>query len=162
MKGPLVKNYRRLIISILVCQAAGWIGGIFTSSSVKWWFPYLFKPFFNPPSWIFGPVWTSLFLLMGISLYIVWQSGSKSKHYRLAMIVFSAQLAFNVLWSALFFGLRSPLAAFVEILILWPLIVAMIIVFRRISKTASCLQVPYLLWVTFAAVLNFSIYYLNR
>lgn len=160
MKGPLVKNYRRLIISVFVCQAAGWIGAIFTSSSVKLWYPYLAKPFFNPPSWVFGPVWTLLFLLMGISLYIVWQKRSKSVGP--AIFIFFVQLVFNVLWSLLFFGLKSPLAAFLEIIILWSLILAMIVMFRRVSRTASNLQVPYLLWVTFAAVLNFSIYYLNR
>ncbi|MFH0798112.1 MAG: TspO/MBR family protein [Candidatus Woesearchaeota archaeon] len=162
MKRPLFKNYGRLILSILICQAAGWIGAIFTSSSVKLWYPYLAKPFFNPPSWVFGPVWTLLFLLMGVSLYIVWQNGSRSKYYGPAMFVFFAQLVFNIFWSVLFFGLKSPLAAFFEIIMLWSLIWAMIIVFRRISRTASNLQIPYLLWVSFAAVLNFCIYYLNR
>ncbi|MFH1211580.1 MAG: TspO/MBR family protein [Candidatus Woesearchaeota archaeon] len=154
-------NYLKLIASILICQLAGFIGSFFTASSVSTWFQTLNKPFFNPPSWLFAPVWISLYLLMGISLYIVWNKGVKSKETKTAVTLFGVQLALNTLWSILFFGLKSPLFAFIEIMILWAMIVLTIRCFCRISKTAAYLLVPYIIWVTFAAALNFAIYFLN-
>lgn len=146
----------KLIISILICEFAGIIGSIFTSRSVTEWYPTLVKPSINPPSWIFAPVWTILFLLMGISLYLVW-----NKKNKIALIFFSIQLGLNILWSIIFFGLKSPLFAFIEIILLWVSILITIIKFYKISKNAAYLLIPYLLWVTFAAILNFLIFKLN-
>jgi benzodiazapine receptor len=154
-------NYFRLIVSIAICQMAGIIGSFFTVSSVSTWYQTLNKPFFNPPGWLFGPVWIILYLLMGISLYIVWNKGVKSKQSKIAVTLFGAQLVLNSLWSIIFFGLKSPLFAFIEIIVLWIAIVSTIIYFYRISKTASYLLLPYIIWVSFASVLNFFIYYLN-
>jgi translocator protein len=154
-------NYTKLIVSIIVCQLAGVIGSLFTISSVSTWYLTLNKPFFNPPSWLFGPVWIILYLLMGVSLYLVWNKGIKSKQSKIGIILFGAQLFLNSLWSVLFFGLKLPLFAFVEIILLWVGIVLTIIYFYRISKVASYLLIPYLVWVGFASVLNFFIYYLN-
>ncbi len=154
-------NYWKLVASIIICQLAGIIGSFFTVSSVSTWYLTLNKPFFNPPSWLFGPVWITLYFLMGISLYIVWNKGIGSKEAKIAISIFGVQLILNTLWSIIFFGINSPLFAFIEIILLWIAIVMTIVYFYRISKTASYLLVPYLLWVSFAAILNFAIYYLN-
>ena len=154
-----MKKIFKLIISLLIPQLAGGLGSVFTASSVKSWYLVLEKPAFNLPSWVFGPVWTALFLLMGYSLYIVWMaSGEKKKK---AYWVFGAQLTLNILWSVLFFGLQSPGAAMVEIIFLLLAIIFNIYFFSKISRTAAWLLVPYLLWVTFASYLNFSIWKLN-
>lgn len=154
-------DYWKLAASIVICQLAGVIGSFFTSSSVSIWYAELNKPGFNPPNWVFSPVWITLFLLMGIALYIVWNKGIKSKQSKTAVTIFGVQLGLNILWSVLFFGLRSPLSAFIEIIILWAAILFTIIYFYRVSKPAGYLLIPYILWVSFAAVLNFFIYYLN-
>ncbi|MCF7861877.1 tryptophan-rich sensory protein [Candidatus Woesearchaeota archaeon] len=151
----------KLISSIVICQLAGIIGSVFTISSVSTWYQTLNKPFFNPPSWLFGPVWTILYLMMGISLYLVWIKGIKTKNEKIAVYLFLFQLVLNLLWSILFFGIRSPLFALIEIIILWAVILLTIGYFYRISKPASYLLMPYIAWVSFAAVLNFFIYYLN-
>jgi len=154
-------NYWKLVASIVICQLAGIIGSFFTVSSVNTWYVELAKPSFNPPSWVFSPVWITLFVLMGISLYLVWDKGIKSKQSKIAITIFGVQLALNTLWSILFFGLKSPLSAFVEIVFLWIAILLTIIYFYKISKPAAYLLIPYILWVSFAAVLNFSLFYLN-
>jgi tryptophan-rich sensory protein len=154
-------NYFKLVLSIIVCQLAGFIGSFFTVSSVSSWYLTLNKPFFNPPSWLFGPVWISLYLLMGISLYIIWNKGITNNQSKIAILIFGIQLILNSLWSIIFFGLKTPLFAFIEIIILWIFIILTIKYFYRISKTASYLLIPYILWVSFAALLNFFIYYLN-
>uniref|UniRef100_A0A7C6A8T2 Tryptophan-rich sensory protein n=1 Tax=candidate division WOR-3 bacterium TaxID=2052148 RepID=A0A7C6A8T2_UNCW3 len=151
----------KLVISIIICQLAGIIGAIFTNKSIPTWYASLKKPAFNPPAWLFGPVWTALFLLMGIALFLIWQKGINFEGVKRALIVFSAQLIFNILWSILFFGLRSPLAAFIAIIILWILILLTIVLFYPIAKTAGLLLLPYLLWVSFASILNFSLWRLN-
>ncbi len=151
-------NYFKLITSIIICKLAGILGSIFTISSVSSWYITLNKPFFNPPSWVFGPVWALLYLLMGISLYIVWNNKKRTNK---AITIFGIQLILNLLWSILFFGIQSPLLAFIEIMFLWFAILLSIIYFYRISRTAAYLLVPYILWVSFAAILNFSIYILN-
>ncbi len=147
----------KLIISIIIPFLASIIGSLFTTSSVSTWYVELIKPSFNPPSWVFGPVWTTLYLLMGISLYLVWTT----KFDRKAFTVFGIQLFLNALWSVLFFGLRNPLLAFIEIILLWIAIIATIILFYRINKKAAYLLIPYILWVSFAAILNLSLYLLN-
>jgi len=154
-----VKNVLRFITSILVCQAAGFIGSFFTTPAIPGWYANLQRPTFTPPSWLFAPVWTILFVLMGISLYLVWRKDAKSRAG--AMVIFGIQLALNVGWSALFFGLRSPFLGFLEIIALWTAIAVTIVKFSRISRTAAWLLVPYIAWVSFAAVLNFAVWRLN-
>jgi len=151
----------KLIISILICQGAGAIGSLFTSPAISTWYATIQKPSFNPPNWIFAPVWTLLFLLMGISLYLIWSKGFKDKEIKTAIFIFFAQLILNIFWSILFFGLQSPLYAFIEIIILWVAILFTIISFYKISKTAAFLLLPYILWVSFAGYLNYSIWNLQ-
>lgn len=151
-------NWSKLITSILICQGAGMVSSIFLRDPVGLWYNSLNKPIFNPPDYVFGPVWTVLFLLMGVSLYIIWNQPELDKK---AIGVFGAQLILNMGWTFLFFGLKSPLAAFVEIIVLWLAILATILMFYRISNAAGWLLVPYIIWVTFAAVLNLFILILN-
>ena len=151
----------RLAASIVICQLAGVIGSFFTSPSIPGWYASLVKPSFNPPNWIFGPVWISLYLLMGISLFLVWDKASKNKFAKIAIGIFAFQLVLNSIWSILFFGMQSPIYAFIEIIILWAAILASIIAFYRVSAPAASLLLPYILWVSFAAVLNFFIWRLN-
>jgi len=151
-------NFIKLIISVIVAELAGVIGSIFTSSSVSTWYRTLPKPAFNPPNWVFSPVWIALFLLMGIAAFLIWKKGWKHKGVRVALFVYAIQLVLNIFWSIIFFGWRSPAAAFSEILLLWLAILLTIILFSRLSRAAAWLLVPYILWVTFAAVLNFSIW----
>jgi tryptophan-rich sensory protein len=153
-------NILKLTVSILFCQAAGLIGSFFTSPAISTWYKDIEKPGFNPPNWIFAPVWILLFLLMGISLYLVWENGFKNN--KKAILVFSVQLILNILWSLLFFGLQNPLYAFIEIIILWVAILLTIVSFYKSSKIAGLLLLPYIFWVSFAAILNFSIWQLNR
>lgn len=156
---PKITNIGLLIFSIVLCQAAGLLGTVFTMSAIPTWYAELSKPFFSPPNSVFGPVWTVLYLLMGISLYIVLIS--KHKRKKDAQLLFFTQLGLNTLWSIIFFGLRNPVAAFLEILLLWIAIFYTIKVFHTISKKAALLLYPYLAWVTFASLLNFSIWILN-
>lgn len=151
-------NYFKLITSIVICQLAGIIGAFFTTPYIKTWYAGLNKPSFNPPNWIFGPVWTTLFVLMGIALYLVW---TNDKNTIQARKIFALQLALNVLWSYLFFAMQRPGFAFFEIIFLWVAILYTIISFYKISKWAGYLLVPYILWVSFAAFLNFSIWIIN-
>lgn len=149
----------KLIISLAIPFLVSAIGNFFTANSVSTLYLTINKPFFNPPSWIFGPVWTLLYLLMGISLYLVWTNKVKNK--RSAFTAFGIQIFLNSLWSFLFFGLQNPLYAFIEIILLWIAILATIIYFYRINKTSAYLLIPYILWVSFAAILNYSIFVLN-
>ena len=151
----------KLIVSIAACQGAGGIGAIFTTPAITTWYAKLKKPSFTPPNSVFGPVWITLYLMMGISLYIIWEKGTRKKASRSALKIFAVQLVLNALWSMLFFGLKSPLLAFIGIVFLWTAILLTIRYFHKISRTAAYLLIPYILWVSFAAVLNFSIYYLN-
>ena len=151
----------KLAAAILICLSAGAIGSIFTTPAIDSWYAQLIKPAFNPPNWIFGPVWTLLFVLMGIALYLVWQKGLKKKENKLAFWLFIVHLFFNTLWSILFFGLKNPGAAFGEIIFLWLFIIYLIFHFCNIDKKAAYLLFPYFLWVSFAALLNYSIWRLN-
>ena len=154
-------DYWKLAVSLFVCQLAGIVGSIFTSPAIPTWYAGLNSPSFNPPNWVFSPVWISLFVLMGIALYLVWEKGLKTRTAKNAVTVFGIQLALNTLWSVLFFGLKSPLYAFIEILFLWGAILMSIVFFYRISKPAAYLLIPYLLWVSFATVLNAAYVLLN-
>lgn len=156
-----MKETIKLLVSIVLCQGAGIIGSFFTTPNIPTWYKNLIKPVFAPPNWLFAPVWTLLFLLMGVALFLVWKRGWQNPRARVAMIVFFIHLAVNILWSAVFFGLRSPIAGFFVIIALWLLIVLTIIYFSNVSKLAGILFIPYLVWVSFASVLNFMIYRLN-
>ncbi len=156
------ENIKKLIVSIIICQLAGIIGGLFTSQTIPTWYQTIKKPAFTPPNWIFGPVWTLLYLLMGIALYLVWKSAAPGKAKALAVFFFFAQLALNVLWSFLFFFLKNPLAGFIDIIVLWISILVTILLFYPLSKVGALLLVPYILWVTFASVLNYFLWQLNR
>jgi benzodiazapine receptor len=150
-----------LFSSIIICQLAGIIGSVFTTPAIPRWYANINKPSFNPPNWVFAPVWTTLYLLMGIALFLVLRKGLNEKDIKIAIAVFVFQLVLNSLWSFLFFGLESPFAAFIEIIFLWAAILISIILFFRISGVAGALLIPYILWVSFASVLNFSIWRLN-
>jgi len=150
----------KLAVSIILCQLAGILGSLFTTPAIPTWYQTLNKPIFTPPNWIFSPVWISLFILMGISLFMVWRSGEHPK-VKTAFIFFFVQLILNVFWSAAFFGLRSPLLGLMDILLLWIAILLTILNFLKISTVAGLLLLPYLLWVSFAALLNFSLWILN-
>jgi tryptophan-rich sensory protein len=156
---------RRLkIVNLIVCIAipliVGGIAGVATSSNITTWYVHLNKPAFNPPNSIFGPVWTVLYLLMGISLYLIWRAPKTNARTK-ALRIFGIQLALNFAWSFLFFYFHLTFFAFVEIILIWIAIALMIYTFRRVNKAAAYLQIPYLLWVSFASVLNAAIWMLN-
>jgi len=155
------KRVGMLAVAIIACLLAGAIGSVFTIESISGWYASLNKPFFTPPNWLFGPAWTTLYLLMGISLYLVWEKSGKDKKAKTAIIIFASQLALNILWSVIFFGLRLPFPAFVEIIALWLAIFFTIRAFYPISKKAAWLLVPYICWVSFAAALNLAVALLN-
>ena len=157
-----LKAVVRLIVCLAVTFCAPALGSYFTRQSLSGWYADLNKPFFNPPSWLFGPVWTVLYLLMGIAVFLVWQKGSGNRLVRTAIGLYIMQLFLNGLWSPIFFGLKMPFLAFFEILLLWCAVVLTIWAFARVSKPAALLLVGYIGWISFAAVLNFSIWMLNR
>ncbi len=159
MKGP---DILKLILSVVICQAAGFLGSLATTPSIGTWYKTLAKPSFNPPNAVFGPVWITLYLMMSIALFLVWKQGSVTKGVKPALIIFFVQLALNTLWSILFFGLHQPGWAFLEIIILWLFILLALLLFWRLSWAAGILLLPYLLWVSFASVLNFALWRLNR
>lgn len=155
------RNILKLAVSIVICQLAGFIGSLFTRSSVSTWYTTLNKASFNPPNWAFSPVWITLFVLMAISLFFVWRKAPQDPRTKSAISVFGLQLILNTLWSALFFGLKSPLAGLIDIILLWAAILLTIRRFYQISRVAGALLIPYILWVSFAVVLNASIFLLN-
>ena len=180
-----MKQTFALIFFILLCLATGAVGGLFTADAISTWYPSIVKPVFNPPNSVFGPVWTILYILMGVSLFLVWRNNWKVKNSLLVpkrgawnkwserfwvgdwqkqnvVLIFALQLALNVLWSYLFFSLHNPGLAFFEILALWFSIVYLIVNFYRVSKPAAWLLAPYIVWVSFAIYLNYSIWILNR
>lgn len=152
----------KLALSLIIPQVAGFLGSLFTTPAIPTWYATIPKPSFTPPSWVFAPVWTTLFVLMGIALFLVWshepKEGEKKKKElkRSGITLFGIQLGLNVLWSILFFGLHSPKSAFFEIMILWIAIGATIVEFYKTSKTAAWLLVPYIAWVGYAALLTYS------
>jgi tryptophan-rich sensory protein len=165
----------KLVFLIILCEIIGSLGSIFTLPNITGWYANLAKPFFSPPNWLFGPVWTILFLLMGVAFYLILEAknASKSKNknskanekyspqQKTAITLFGIQFFFNVLWSYLFFGLKSPFLGFVGIIFLWLSIVVTIISFYQVSKKSAYLLVSYILWVSFAGILNFSVMILN-
>ena len=155
-------NTLRFLISVTLPILVGGLSGFATARGVQEWYPSLTKPPFNPPSWVFGPVWTLLYIMMGVAAYVVWQKGWDNEAVRVALFLFLIQLALNGLWSILFFGMRAPGLAFAEIIVLWTAIAATIVYFWRVSPIAGILLLPYEAWVSFAAVLNGSLWILNR
>jgi tryptophan-rich sensory protein len=162
MKRSHTINTIKLVISVVVCLGAGFAGSFFTGPAIDDWYVNLVKPPFNPPNQIFAPVWTTLYILMAVSVFIIWRKGWGHKYVRSSLSLFVLQLFLNVLWSVLFFGLKTPGNAFIEIIGLWVVILLTIIRFRKLSITAAALLVPYILWVSFAGVLNYSIWALNH
>ena len=157
-----LKNIFKLILAIALCELAGGIGSVFTVSSLSGWYDGLTKPWLNPPSWIFGPVWITLYLLMGIAVFLVWTRLGIAKPRRQgALLVFAAQLIFNAIWSAIFFGQHNLALALTDVILLWFAILATVLVFGRISKPAAYLLWPYLIWVSFALYLNLTLWLLN-
>ncbi|MBU2025937.1 MAG: TspO/MBR family protein [Patescibacteria group bacterium] len=154
-------NYKRLIISLALPQLAGLIGSIFTTPAIPGWYASLIKPSFSPPNWLFGPVWISLYFLMGISIYLIWQRAQKNKKAQKVLWLFWIHLFFNAIWSIIFFGLQNPGLALVDLAVIWVLIIILMIKFWPINKWSTYLLIPYLLWVSFAGVLNFFIWRLN-
>ena len=164
----IIPNWAKLVLSIGVAQLAGIIGSVFTVSSVSTWYAVLEKPSLNPPAGVFGPVWTTLFVLMGIALFLVWKQYPKIrtnsrilKVWKIAIVMFFVQLVLNTGWSILFFGLKNPGLALIEIIILWLAIVVTMVWFYKISKPAAYLLAPYIAWVSFAVYLNYAIWTLN-
>ncbi len=162
-------NTLKLIFFVILCEIIGSIGAIFTTPNIPTWYATLTKPFFSPPNFLFAPVWTTLFLLMGISLYIVWNKKENLKkkgkklnlQRKIALWLFGIQFALNVLWSYLFFGLRNPLFGFIGIVALWLSIIVTIVYFYKVDKKSAYLLMPYILWVSFAMLLNYFVMILN-
>jgi benzodiazapine receptor len=153
----------KILAVVVTCLAIGYFSGTVTRSAIVDWYPTLVKPVFNPPNWIFAPVWSTLYIMMGIAAGLVWDRMDSDKEgVKKALILFAIQLALNALWSYLFFGLRNPMLAGLEIIVLWLMIYETYIHFAKINKITGYLFLPYLAWVSFAAVLNGSIWWLNR
>ncbi|MBI1863004.1 tryptophan-rich sensory protein [Candidatus Microgenomates bacterium] len=153
-------KYWKLGAAVVGCELVGILGTPFTIAAIPSWYAYLNKPPFSPPNWIFGPVWTLLYFLMGVALWIVLISKKSDVRDR-GIRLFAVQLVLNFLWSVIFFGMRQPLAALVDIALLWAAILATILTFRKVSSVSAYLLIPYLIWVSFASILNFAIVLLN-
>lgn len=154
-------NASKLIIAVLACQLAGGIGAVVTAPAITGWYATLKKPALNPPGWVFGPVWITLYFLMGVAAFLIWRKGLDVKGVRAALGIFIIQLVLNSTWSLVFFGLHNPGLALVNIALLWLAIVATIVAFFRLDRRAAYPLIPYLLWVSFASYLNYAIWSLN-
>lgn len=154
-------NWKKLLVAMILPQFAGVIGSVFTRESVATWYQQLNKPLLTPPSWVFAPVWTTLFLLMGWSFYLILVSGQGKTGRATAISLFCVHLAVNTLWSFLFFGLRSPFWAFIDIIVLWGMIALLVRIFWGINRWAGAMLIPYLLWVSFAFFLNYGLWMMN-
>ena len=157
-----MKNFSKLALSVIGCELVGILSTPFTISSIPTWYAGLIKPFFSPPNWVFAPVWTILYFLMGVAVYLVWKENIKKKKVKIALYYFLGQLFLNFLWSVIFFGLHQPFLAFIDIVLLLIMIAITMREFNKVSKTAMYLLIPYLLWVCFATLLNISIVILNK
>jgi len=155
------KKFFRLVISLLLPQLSGGIGALFTFRAISSWYQFLNKPSFSPPNWLFGPAWTSLYILMGISSFLIWQEKEKNEKVGKILKIYFLHLFLNAAWSIFFFGLRNVLLGFLGIIILWLVIGYLLISFYKIKKVAALLWLPYFLWVSFAGILNFAILKLN-
>ena len=156
-----IPSIPKLAAAILFCLVIGSLGSLVTITGPGSWYATLMKPFFAPPAWVFAPVWITLFILMGIALCLIWESGTERREVQVALGVFGLQFFLNVIWSFLFFGLQSPILGFADILLLWVMIAATIVLFYRIRKSAAYFLIPYIAWVTLATALNGAIYFMN-
>ena len=157
-----MKNWIKLLISIALPLLVGFSGSQFTDTGQGTWYASIDKPDWNPPGWVFGPVWTSLYILMGIAFYLIWKSDTPRRQKNAAMILWVVQLVLNFLWSFIFFEQHELGLAVIEIILLWLAILATIFAFARISRLAAWLLVPYISWVSFASILTWTIWELNR
>jgi tryptophan-rich sensory protein len=157
-----MKTWLKIIIAIIICEAAGLIGAIFTTPNIASWYATLDKPVFSPPNWLFGPVWTTLYFLMGIAVALIWQKGLKEQKVKKSFIFFWVHLFFNAIWSIIFFGWHQIFWAFCDIIIIWLMILILLIMFGRLKKSAAYLLIPFFIWVSLASVLNFALWWLNR
>mgnify|MGYP001599366239 CR=1 FL=1 len=156
-----MKKWLKLILCIIAVELIGIAGGFFTSSSVNSWYSTIIKPSFNPPIWLFGPVWTILYAMIGLSLFLFLEARQKSKDKKKGYWIFGVQLLLNFMWSIVFFGMQQIFGALIVIALLWIFILLNILAFYKISKVSGWLLVPYWLWVSFASVLNFALWQLN-
>jgi len=157
-----MKKFIKLICSVSVCLLTGFMGSFVSIDSVRTWYADLSRPSFTPPDWTFGVVWPILYVMMGISAFLIWNKGLDKKRVKAALGLFVLQLVLNGLWTPIFFGLHMIAIALVEIVLLWVAILLTIIAFWRISKLSTIFLFPYILWVSFAVVLNAALWYLNR
>jgi len=157
-----MKGLVSLFVAVLIPQVSGFLGSLATTPKISGWYAGLNKPGFNPPSWVFAPVWGLLFLLMGIASWLVWKEGWRKSEVRVALVFYGIQLVLNVLWSVIFFGMQNPGLALVDMVILLGLIIWTSLKFFGVSKLSGRLMIPYVLWVSFASILNVSIFLLNR
>jgi benzodiazapine receptor len=156
-----IQSFPKLAVAVLFCIIAGSLGSLVTITGPGSWYASLQKPFFTPPGWVFAPVWITLFILMGIALYLVWESGRDRHDVQAALAVFGVQFILNILWSFLFFGIRSPILGFADIILLWVMIAVTIAAFYRVKKSAAFLLIPYIAWVSIAMALNGAVYFMN-
>ena len=152
----------KIVLVVVLCVTVGYLSGLVTRESILTWYVTLNKPSFNPPNWVFAPVWTLLYIMMGVAAGMIWTSNSEEQTTKKALGFFAIQLGLNALWSYLFFGLHNPLLALIEIILLWLMIFETYNMFKKINKTSGLLLFPYLAWVSFATILNASIWWLNR
>ena len=158
-----MSKYLKIVYCVAICLAVGYLSSNVTQSSINTWYPLIKKPIFNPPNWVFAPVWTMLFIMMGIAAGMVWNKLESNKELvKKGLLFFTIQLLLNALWSYLFFGLNNILLALIEIILLWLIIYETYYIFKQIDKRAGYLLIPYLAWVGFATILTGSIYWLNR
>lgn len=156
-----MNKWLKLTISVVMCELVGLAGTPFTTSAIPSWYSTLNKPFFSPPNWLFAPVWTALYFMMGVAFFLIWNQGLKTQQSKEAARYFFIQLFLNGIWSPIFFGLRSPLLGLIVIATLWGFLIDTIKKFRAVSKPAASLLYPYLGWVSFATLLNGAIVFLN-
>src|SRR5215203_4885092 len=157
-----MNNTGKLIIAIIIPLLIGFTSGFFTTTGPGSWYQTLEKPTWNPPGWVFAPVWTTLYIVMGVAFFFVWKTSTNIRIKNIALFLFALQLVLNFFWSFIFFKLEEPGWAVVEIIVLWVAILATIFSFASISKLSAWLLVPYISWVSFAAILNYTIWNLNK
>lgn len=158
-----INKITKIVIALAICLMVGYSASIVTRPSVETWYPTIAKPVFNPPNWIFMPVWTLLYVLMAVAAGLVWDKiKEQNQEVKVALGFFLIQLTLNAIWSYIFFGLKNPMLALIEIVLLWLMIYETYLKFSKINKTAGYLLIPYMVWVAFAGILNASIWWLNR
>lgn len=157
----MTKDFIGIAIAAFLCLLAGAIGSVFTYPAIPVWYAALNKPFFNPPNWIFGPVWTILYIMMGASAYIIWKKRKESTEATKGLVIFAGQLFLNTMWSVVFFGYKDIFFALLVIILLWALILMCMIQFNKLSRNAMLLLIPYIVWVSFATLLNTAVWLMN-